>query len=897
MSARPLLEHTAALREWLDGSIDANGSSDLSLERALSAALSLTVVAPGVASELGELTDALEGCFARLPRAGRPQAILSREIVANTLAHLERLAEAPAPLAQALASSSEERAALLAALRAATATMKPSSAKASPIESPAIEPWQASTPLVELFRIECEEHSTLLSDGLVALETLEPAAQDERTARLRELMRAAHSLKGAARVAGLHHLSAVAHGVEDRLIAWSEAGAFDPIEVDLLLSCVDVFRDAATTLAANRPEVSAAIEAKAALFEARLAQAPSDQPALDLAAPSLAPSAALSIAPTAQASAPPSVPAVAHKSDRIEKRVLRVATENLDRLTGLAGESLVESRRVGALAQGALRARKRQAKLTDLLLVCQDAGRGGLDDTARELLSAAIAESNACGAVLTEHAESLDRHVQRTESLGELLYRESLQSRMRPFVDGSRGFSRVVRDLARKLGKKVRFELEGQDTKVDREILEGLDAPLNHLVRNAIDHGIESPAVRQAHGKPETAVLRITARHHAGALVVIVSDDGRGIHVDAVRARVVERNLARADIAASLSASELFDFLFLPAFSTAQQISEISGRGVGLDVVKSTVESLGGSVHVQSEPGRGAAFHLRLPVTRSVMRAVSARVGEEMYAFPLHRIDRIDRIDRATLTSSEGTPCFLFDGDPVSVVSARSLLGLPMASAAPASSESMPVVMVSDRGQRFAIAVDALCGEQDLVVRPLDPRLGKVQDIAAATILEDGTPALIVDVDDLLRSVERTAYAHAIESAAPAGPALVRKRVLVVDDSITVREAERQLLVHSGYSVDIAVDGVDGLNALRRKTYDLVITDIDMPRLNGFELIRSIRKDAKLSALPVVIVSYKDRDEDRKLGLEVGASYYLTKASFHDERLLEAVQDLIGDAL
>jgi two-component system sensor histidine kinase and response regulator WspE len=209
------------------------------------------------------------------------------------------------------------------------------------------------------------------------------------------------------------------------------------------------------------------------------------------------------------------------------------------------------------------------------------------------------------------------------------------------------------------------------------------------------------------------------------------------------------------------------------------------------------------------------------------------------------------------------------------------------------------VVLISDASGHYGLIVEAIRGEQDLVVRPLDPRLGKVQDIAAAAILVDGAPALILDVDDLVRSIEKLAHAGRIDklTARSDGPgSKPRKRVLVVDDSITVREVERQLLVNRGYEVDVAVDGIDGLNSIRSSHYDLVVSDIDMPRLSGLELVRAIKQDARLGATPIIIVSYKDREEDRMRGLDAGANYYLTKSSFHDETLVRAVEDLIGSA-
>ncbi len=463
-------------------------------------------------------------------------------------------------------------------------------------------------------------------------------------------MRAAHSLKGAARVVGLGQLSGLAHVVEDRVIAWRDAGQASSAEVDRALAAADLFCEASKALGDDAVAASAGIERTAAamieVLRAPLPAEPLDKPRPNVLAlvsvaprPSMypAPSEPASAAPETIRSSPPPRPSL-QRVPVAERRVLRVASESLDRLTGLAGESLVESRRVGGLAQRALRIRQRQGTLSELVAQCEQHALPKLDETSRALFDAVMTAVAALGAELVEHGESLERHVQRAESLGERLYREALHSRMRPFADGTRGFPRQVRDIARQLDKRVRFELQGEDTKVDRDVLEGLDAPLNHLLRNAIDHGIESPAERRAAGKAETALVRVEAHHNAGTLVVTVRDDGRGIDVEAVRARVLDRKLARADMIASLTPRELLDFLFLPGFSTARPVSDISGRGVGLDVVKSGVEALGGSVRVESQAGQGAAFVLRLPVTRSVMRAVTAKVGGEMYAFPLHRI-------------------------------------------------------------------------------------------------------------------------------------------------------------------------------------------------------------------------------------------------------------------
>jgi two-component system sensor histidine kinase and response regulator WspE len=454
----------------------------------------------------------------------------------------------------------------------------------------------------------------------------------------------------------------------------------------------------------------------------------------------------------------------------------------------------------------------------------------------------------------------------------------------------------MVRDVARRLGKEVRFVLSGETTDVDRDVLEGLEAPLTHLLRNAVDHGLETPAERSAAGKPEQGTVRVEARHHAGMLAITVADDGRGIDPSALRSKIVERGLLGGSVAQDLSAAELFEFIFLPGFSTASRVTEISGRGVGLDAVRSAVEAASGVVRVSSELGRGTNFHLQLPVTRSVMRAVVAEVAGEAYAFPLLRIDRILRVPARDIQTLGTVQYFVLEGENVSLVSTQQVLGF---GSDRATSNEVCVVVIGDRTTRYGLAVDRFLGEHDLVVKPLDPRLGKVQDIAAAAILVDGAPALILDVDDLVRSIEKLAHAGRIDkltarSDGHAGKA--RKRVLVVDDSITVREVERQLLMNRGYDVDVAVDGMDGLNSIRSSRYDLIVSDIDMPRLNGLELVRAVKQDPNLGTTPIIIVSYKDREEDRMRGLDAGANYYLTKSSFHDETLVRAVEDLIGSA-
>ena len=738
--------------------------------------------------------------------------------------------------------------------------------------------------LLEMFREEVKTLCGVLSEGLVQLEQ---DATDPR--RIEPLMRAAHSIKGAARIVGVDSGVDLAHVLEEMLVAAQRGRhALAPADIDVLLHAVDLLAhlaaaDLAAWTAANAPAVAAVVAAIEARLNGAPAPAAAALPTLPAVAPVLVPEA---VAPAAVA------------EPEVQDRVVRISAQSLTRLLSLAGESLVEARWLQPFARSMLRLKKYQDHLADVLdelhreLAAPPADRdspandrvaGASDDARRRLAD--------CRRLLGERIGEFERHAGRSDDLNSRLYREVIASRMRPFGDGTHGLARMVRDVARQLGKKVKFEVSGHDTDVDRDILDKLEAPLGHMLRNALDHGLEGPDERFRAGKPEAGTLRVEARHQAGMLNVRVSDDGRGIDLDRLRRKVVERRLTSADLAARLSESELLDFMFLPGFSTADAVTDVSGRGVGLDAVQAMAQAVGGLIRVHTRPGAGVTFELQLPITLSVMRAVLVTIGDEPFAWPLNRTDRLLKLDVAAIETLEGKPHFACDGRHVGLVSGRQIFECGGPVDCP---DSLWVVLVGDRTHQYGLIVNGFLGEQDLVVRPLDPRLGKVPNVAAAAVLDDGSPVLIVDVDDVIRSAGMLVHEGKLRRPRPERVAVRRKRVLVVDDSAIVREAERQLLVGRGYDVDLAVDGADGLNAVRQGGYDLVVSDIDMPRMTGLEFVRAVRGDPAVQSLPVVIVSYKDRDEDRKRGLAVGANAYLTKSSFHDGRFLEAIEDLIG---
>ncbi len=782
--------------------------------------------------------------------------------------------------------------------------------------------------MLELFRLEAESQTAVLSEGVLAIEEL-----DKSPKTIESMMRAAHSLKGAARIVGLEPAVQVAHALEDVFVlAGKGTLRVLPEHADVLLAAIDflgsIAGDEAATAATGpwADRAQALVASLEAIAEGRPAPpVPRDQPAaaaapFDMpgepappAAPGPSPSAAIDMPSSAPERGQPQTPAgpedpsippapepgrqrggAAEAADR----VVRVSAESLTRLVGLAGEALVETRQMRPFVDGLLQLRSAEVDLCDALAALDEKLKSGEPASPAKLAAivAGIRErADASLASLSRHVDDFESFARRNEDLSNRLHHEVIVSRMRPLADGIRGFPRLVRDLARSLGKQVQFTVVGDQTGVDRDILDKLEAPLSHLIRNAIDHGIEAPATREAAGKPTSGTIRLEARHRAGMLHITLADDGRGIDVHQVRERAVAKGLVAQAVADQLSELELLEFLFLPGFSTKESVTEISGRGVGLDVVQSMVKAVGGSVRVAAQVGRQTVFTLQLPITMSVIRALLVEIAGEPYAFPLTRIDHILHVPQSAIRTVEGRQYFDRDGTAIGLVSAAQILDL----AGSEADEPMPVVVISDRGQQFGMIVDAFLGERDLEVRPLDPRLGKVPDINSASLLENGDPVLIVDVEDLVRSIDNVLMGRRlsrVEFEKLAEEVRPRKRILVVDDSITVRELERQLLQSRGFAVDVAVDGMDGWNAVRGTAYDLIVTDVDMPRMDGIGLVSLVKADPARREIPVVIVSYKDREEDRLRGLDAGANRYLTKSSFHDETFIDTIIDLIGEA-
>ncbi len=811
-------------------------------------------------------------------------------------------------------------------------TVQPPKAPATPaiaLPSPAasniapVDLTQIDTGLLDLFLTEVDTHVETLNEGLLILEN-RPQAKEQ----LEALMRSAHSIKGGARVVGLHSLVGLAHHMEDCFVAAQKNQLhLDSAKIDLLLQGCDLLNRSAEAARAQDGLALALLQAQMNVLEQQLQSLATSRAAAVVEQPRVpqpeAPAPTTAAALPVKTTPPPPPEDVIYTRPRPEPpahetpkntqvielaalnsqtpvsdkdRIVRVSAGKIERLMGLTGEVTVSARWLPPFSSSLLKLKRAHMEISSLLERLQDKLKQSEADTLliKELLKIREKNKNAAN-YLADRLTQLEVFTSTLSTHSDRLYREMIGVRMRPFADGVKGLPRLVRDLARQLNKKVQFEILGKNTEVDQDILEKLDAPLNHLLRNALDHGIETPAERLAAGKPETGQLRLEAVHRSGMLMISLCDDGRGIDLAQLRDKVRRKGLVSEELIEQLSEAELLEFLFLPGFSTSTQVTEISGRGVGLDVVHSMVHEVGGLVRAESQLNKGLSFHLELPLTLSVIRTFLVDIAGEPYAFPLARLDRCLLLSPNDIQVIEERQYFRFSGNNIALVNIHDVLELD---SSPPVKEDISLVVVSDRFNAYGLVVDKFLGEYDLVVRPLDARLGKVPDINAVAVMLDGSPVLIFDVEDLVHSIDKLLGSRRLRKITRPQDAQkpLRKRILVADDSITIREMERKLLEHQGYQVEVAVDGVDAWNALRGGDYDLLVSDIDMPRMDGISLIARLREHETFKHLPVVVVSYKDSEEHRLQGMNAGANYYLTKSSFEDDSFVQAVIDLIGQA-
>jgi two-component system chemotaxis sensor kinase CheA len=483
------------------------------------------------------------------------------------------------------------------------------------------------------------------------------------------------------------------------------------------------------------------------------------------------------------------------------------------------------------------------------------------------------------------------------------LEQEIKRARMLPLTTITGTFGRMVRDLAHESNKEAILQIAGGDTELDKRVLEQIKDPLIHLLRNAVDHGIEPPEQRKAAGKPPTGTISLTAEQLGKDVVIRVSDDGQGLDLEAIRQAVARRGVVDAQ---SLSEEDLKEAIFNVGVSTSPIITDISGRGIGMDVVRRNVEALHGRIDVDSRPNEGATFTLTLPLTLTSSRGLLIRLVNELFVIPHSAIERITYVKSEQIFPLEGRDTILHNGQPLTLVRLNDVLELPRidrADSPPFATDGqqdrnrIPVVILAAAERRMAFAVDELAGEQEVVIKGLGRQLSRVGGITGATVMGSGEVVLILNVADLiklgLRSEGRSVLANLTESA-PKKRTPIQQHILIVDDSITTRTLEKNILEAAGYAVQLATDGQEALSAITAGGVpDLIVSDIVMPRLDGFGLTQHIKEDPRTANVPVILVTSLDSPDDKARGIEVGADAYITKSSFDQNNLLETIEQLI----
>jgi len=490
------------------------------------------------------------------------------------------------------------------------------------------------------------------------------------------------------------------------------------------------------------------------------------------------------------------------------------------------------------------------------------------------------------------YLKSAERDSRTLGGLVENLLEEVKKVMMFPFSTLLEAFPKIVRDLAKDHGKEVELVLRGEELEIDRRILEEMKDPLLHLVRNCISHGIELPPERERKQKPRRGRLSISITPREGRAEVVVSDDGAGIDAEQLRSTLARLGVISAEKGAEMSEAELLPFVFQSGVSTSQIITEISGRGLGLAIVREKVEKLGGSISFESDSTRGTSFRIVLPLSVATFRGILIRVSERLFVIPAIHVERAVRAKREDVSTVQNKEIIDLNGRSISLARLGAVLELTGEHLL--LPEQIQAVVVTVGEQSVAFLVDEVLNEREVLMKRLGPQLSRVRNIAGATLLGSGKVVPILNVPDLIKSAVRRAIAKPIPApAARSAPQTLVRRILVVEDSITSRTLLKNILESAGYDVMTAVDGVDAFAQLKTGRFDVVVSDVDMPRLNGFELTAQIRADKELAELPVVLVTALGSREDRERGIDVGASAYIVKGSFDQSDLLRTVQRFI----
>ena len=755
--------------------------------------------------------------------------------------------------------------------------------------------------LLSTFKVEAQEHIKAISSGLIELEKRPPA--DVQAQIVESLFREAHSLKGAARAVNIPDIETVCQSLES-VFSLLKKGSI-PLSQEVfntLYRTNDIFRILLSSLEEGQapPEkghISGVIQELSWIERGELRERAAEEERMPVTVP-----------PSPQHPAAP--------APDIGMETVRVSSAKLSSLL-LEAEEMLSSKLIAGYLSANLR------EITSMIkLLKEECAKVYLETLAERGTPFHRREERRGkgrqlkgkqqGANLHKYFEWVQTHIKSIEgslagltestrqfnsSLGKMvdnLLDDMKKMTMLPFSTLLEGFPLLVRNISHEQGKDIDMVVHGEVMEIDRRILEEMKDPLVHLIRNCVDHGIERPQMREAANKPRQGTIKIEiSQREGGKFEIVVSDDGRGIDTAKVKEAAVKNGVLSKAEADVLSDQESLYLIFSSGFSTSPIITDISGRGIGLAIVREKVERLGGTILIETGVNTGTTFRIILPLTVATFRGVLVRAADQLFILPTLNVERALRVKNDEIRTVENRETVELNGRAVSFVRLNSILELPLKKGRGEGSGFTTVLVLSVAEKRIAFGVEEMLNEQEVIVKTLGNQLTRVRNIAGAALLGSGKAVPILNIHDLMKSAVKVAVSAREEVVPEEEVAGEPKSILIAEDSITSRMLLKNILESAGYNVKTAVDGIDAITALKTQDFDLVVSDVEMPRMDGFDLTAKIRSDKKLTELPVVLVTVLERKEDREKGIEVGANAYIVKSSFNQSNLLEVVKRLI----
>jgi two-component system chemotaxis sensor kinase CheA len=758
--------------------------------------------------------------------------------------------------------------------------------------------------LLSTYRIEAQEHVQAIAAGLLELEK-EPAA-DLAAGIIETIYRDAHSLKGASRAVNLRGTERICQSLESIFAALKKR------EITATADLFTALHRAVEAMAAMVPQSDGT---DSSFADSRL------EPLLDTLSRALRgepvtagekqPQAPETVSPATAETAPPATGDAPQAALRLQAPVdsVRISLEKMDSLLLQAEEMrsaklLAEQRTRDAddVLSDVTEWRKKWAGFYPIVRELhrrieqrERRGRGpGLTESEKELLDFTEWTHDfviRAGDRIRDLRKSLASDHHTVGLMTDTLLDDVRKIMMLPVSTLLNQFPKLVRDLSRDQGKEASMFIQGGEIEIDRRILEGMRTPLIHLLRNAVDHGIEKPPARAAAKKAARGNIRIAVTSLEGNRVeLLLSDDGAGFDAPAIRASALKKGvISETDEARIDDRDVLASLIYRSGVSTSPIITDLSGRGLGLAIVKEKVEALGGHLRLETTPGKGSRFRITLPINLAAFRGILVSEGNESFILATTNVERVLRLKAEEVKTVESRETVQTGDATLPLFGLGDLLGIAKGENAPSH---FTVLVLAALDQRIALHVDAVLGEQEVVVKPFSPQLSRVRNVSAATVLGSGRVVPVLNAMDLVRSSLKHRPSVTMGARTEAAKPEEKKKVLIVEDSITSRMLLKNILESSGYRVKVAVDGMEGYTILRQEPFDIVVSDVDMPRMNGFDLTAKIRGDRKLADLPVVLVTSLDSRDDRERGIDVGANAYIVKSSFDQSNLLEIVERL-----